>query len=148
VRHPAFLGHSRKRRESFQRHDPFHSSRVARKEATQGRRLFGGCGRRSPLQRGICLISMGLSFYLLLYLLAAVGVMRLVELYVSRRNFQRMLSADAIPVPEPHFKWIVVIHTGMLIGTALEVIFLKRPLIPWLATIMFALFITSNLLRL
>jgi methyltransferase len=91
---------------------------------------------------------MGLSVYLFLCLLAAVGVLRLVELRVSRRNFQRMLAAGAVPVPEPHFKWIVLVHTGVLIGAALEVIFLKRPLIPWLAAVMFALFIASNLLRL
>jgi len=91
---------------------------------------------------------MGLSVYLYLVLLAAVGLLRLVELRVSRRNFDRMLAGGAVPVPEPHFKWIVVIHTGVLIGAALEVIFLKRPLIPWLAATMFALFIASNLLRL
>ncbi|HKE35273.1 MAG TPA: isoprenylcysteine carboxylmethyltransferase family protein [Candidatus Acidoferrum sp.] len=91
---------------------------------------------------------MGLSFYLFLCLLVAVGVLRLVELRVSRRNFRQMLSAGAVPVPEPHFKWIVVIHTGVLIGAALEVIFLKRPFLPWFAAIMFALFIASNLLRL
>lgn len=91
---------------------------------------------------------MGLSVYLFLCLLAGVGVLRLIELRVSRRNFQRMLASGAVPVPEPHFKWIVVIHTGVLIGAALEVIFLKRPFIPWFAAAMSALFIASNLLRL
>src|SRR5215467_14940309 len=91
---------------------------------------------------------MGLSFYVFLCLLAAVGVLRLVELRVSRHNYHRMLAGGAVPVPEPHFKWIVVIHTGVLIGAALEVIFLKRPFIPWFAAVMFVLFIASNLLRL
>ena len=91
---------------------------------------------------------MGLSVYLFLCLLAAVGVLRLVELRVSRRNVQRLLAAGAVPVPEPHFKWMVVVHTGVLIGAALEVIFLTRRLIPWLAALMFVLFIASNLLRL
>lgn len=91
---------------------------------------------------------MGLSFYLFLCLLAAVGVLRLVELRVSRRNFQRMLAAGAVPVLEPHFKWIVLVHTGVLICAPLEVIFLKRPFIPWFAATMFVLFIASNLLRL
>ncbi|HYL85076.1 MAG TPA: isoprenylcysteine carboxylmethyltransferase family protein [Candidatus Angelobacter sp.] len=91
---------------------------------------------------------MGLTFYLFFCLLAAVGVLRLVELRVSRRNFNRMLAAGAAPVPEPHFKWIVLVHTGVLIGAALEVILLHRRFLPWFAASMFALFIASNLLRL
>lgn len=91
---------------------------------------------------------MGLSVYLYLCLLAAVGLLRLVELRVSRRNYRRMLAGGAVPVPEPHFKWIVVIHTGVLLGAALEVIVFKRPFIPLLGATMFALFIASNLLRL
>jgi len=91
---------------------------------------------------------MGLSVYVFFCLLAAVAVLRLLELRVSRRNYLRMLAAGAVPVSEPHFKWIVAVHTGVLIGAALEVIFLKRPFIPWLAATMFGLFIASNLLRL
>ena len=91
---------------------------------------------------------MGLSVYAFFFLLAAVAVLRLLELRVSRRNYLRMLADGAVPVSEPHFKWIVAVHTGVLIGAALEVIFLKRPLIPWLAATMFGLFIASNLLRL
>ena len=91
---------------------------------------------------------MGLSDYLYLCLLAAVGVLRLVELRVSRRNQERMLAAGATRVPEPHFKWIVLVHTGVLVGAALEVLLLHRPFFPWLAGIMFSLFIASNLMRL
>src|SRR5215467_6002283 len=91
---------------------------------------------------------MGLSFYLFLCLLAVVGILRLVELRISRRNYHRMLAGGAVPVPEPHFKWIVVIHTGVLIGAALEVILLHRPFLPLLAGSMFTLFLASNLLRL
>jgi methyltransferase len=91
---------------------------------------------------------MGLSVYLYLALLAAVGLLRLVELRISRRHQERMLAAGAARVPEPHFKWIVVVHTGVLFGAALEVILLKRPFIPLLAATMFALFLASNLVRL
>ena len=91
---------------------------------------------------------MGLSFYLFLGLLATVGVLRLAELRISHQNRRRMLAGGAVPVPEPHFKWIVVIHTGVLICAPVEVLLLKRPFIPWLALTMFALFILSNLLRL
>lgn len=91
---------------------------------------------------------MGLSVYLYLVLLAAVGVLRLVELQISRRHQQHMMSQGAVRVPEPHFKWMVVVHTAVLIGAALEVIFLRRPFIPILAVTMFAVFIASNLMRL
>jgi methyltransferase len=90
---------------------------------------------------------MGLSVYLYLALLAAVGLLRLVELRISRGHQQRMLAAGAVRVPEPHFKWMVVVHTSVLVGAALEVILLKRPFLPLLGAIMFALFLASNLVR-
>lgn len=90
---------------------------------------------------------MGLTVYLYLALLAAVGVLRLVELAISLRHQKLMLTQGAARVPEPHFKWMVVVHTGVLIGAALEVVFLHRPFVPPLAATMFALFIASNLMR-
>ena len=91
---------------------------------------------------------MGLSVYLYLALLAAVGVLRLVELRVSHQHQERMLTQGAVPVPEPHFKWIVAVHTGVLVGGALEVVLVHRPFLPLLAATMFALFLASNLMRL
>lgn len=90
---------------------------------------------------------MGLSVYLYLTLLAAVGILRLVELQISRRHQQLMLAQGAERIPEPHFKWIVVVHTAVLIGAGLEVIFLHRPFLPLLAATMFVLFLASNLMR-
>lgn len=90
---------------------------------------------------------MGLSVYLYLVLLAAVGVLRLVELRISRKHQERMLTQGAIRVREPHFKWIVVVHTGVLVGAALEVALLHRPFLPLLAAPMFALFLASNVMR-
>lgn len=90
---------------------------------------------------------MGLSVYLYLCLLAAVAVLRLVELRISRRHQQTMVAKGAVPVPEPHFKWIVFVHSGVLIGAALEVVALRRPFLPLLAATMFVLFLASNLMR-
>jgi methyltransferase len=90
---------------------------------------------------------MGLSVYLYLALLAAVGLLRLVELRISRRHQERMLTQGAVRVSEPHFKWMVIVHTGVLIGAALEVVVLRRPFLPFLAAIMFFLFLASNLMR-
>ena len=90
---------------------------------------------------------MGLSVYLYLALLLAVAVLRLIELRVSRRHQEKMLTQGAVRVPEPHFKWIVAVHTFVLIGSALEVVLLRRPFLPFLAGPMFALFLASNLMR-
>src|SRR5207244_8090060 len=83
---------------------------------------------------------MGLSRYLYLALLAAVGVLRLVELRISRKHQERMLTQGAVRVPEPHFKWMVVVHTGVLVSAALEVVLLHRPFLPLLGATMLALF--------
>ena len=91
---------------------------------------------------------MGLSVYLFLALLAAVGLLRLIELRISRRHQESLLAGGAVAVPEPHFKWIVLIHTGVLIGAAVEVIALRRPFLSILAAVMFALTLASNLVRL
>lgn len=83
-----------------------------------------------------------------LILLLAVGALRIFELRVSKRHQQRMVAQGACKVSEPHFRWIVAVHTGVLAGAAAEVVFLRRPLIPWLAAAMFALFLASNAIRL
>lgn len=83
-----------------------------------------------------------------LILLLAVGALRILELRISKRHQQRMVEQGASKVREPHFRWIVVVHTGVLVGAAGEVVFLRRPFIPWLAGIMFALFLASNAIRL
>ncbi len=48
---------------------------------------------------------------------------------------------------EPHFRWMVALHAGVLVGAGAEVIFLHRPLIPVLAIPMAILFVLSNALR-
>jgi len=83
-----------------------------------------------------------------LILLLAVGALRIFELRVSKRHQQRMVAEGASKVREPHFRWIVIVHTAVLVGAAAEVIFLRRPFIPWLAAAMFALFLASNGIRL
>jgi methyltransferase len=82
-----------------------------------------------------------------LILLAVVGVGRFVELRISRTNQKEMIDRGAARVSEPHFQWMVVVHTAVLIGAGLEVIFLRRPFIPALAIPMAILFFLSNALR-
>jgi methyltransferase len=83
-----------------------------------------------------------------LALLLAVGLLRIFELGVSRRHQQQMIAGGATKVKEPQFRWIVFVHTAVLIGAALEVILLRRPFIPILGAVMLTLFLTANGVRL
>jgi methyltransferase len=90
---------------------------------------------------------MALSVRAFLTLLAAVALLRCVELGISRRH-QRALTARGVPkAHDPYFHWMVILHAGVLGGAAIEVWVLRRPLIPWLAIIMAVLCSLANILR-
>ncbi len=80
-------------------------------------------------------------------LLVVVGFGRFVELGISRRNQRNLIAKGAARVSEPHFQWMIAVHTGVLIGAGLEVILLHRPFIPVLAIPMTVLFVLANALR-
>jgi methyltransferase len=90
---------------------------------------------------------MDLSVILFLGLLLAVASLRLVELRISKRHQAEMVVRGAAKVDEPKFRWMVLLHTAVLLGAGLEVVLLKRPFIPWLAAPMFAVFLTANAVR-
>jgi len=85
--------------------------------------------------------------YAYLSLLALVGIGRLAELGISRRNQRRLEKQGVRKIPEPHFRWMVLLHGGVLVCAGAEVLFLHRPLIPALAVAMAAVFLLSNFLR-
>jgi methyltransferase len=82
-----------------------------------------------------------------LALLALVGLGRLVELRISLRNQQQLQKQGIRKIAEPHFRWMVVVHAGVLACAAAEVVFLHRPLIPALTIAMAVLFALANALR-
>jgi methyltransferase len=82
-----------------------------------------------------------------LLLLAVVGFSRLMELRVSRRNQRRLEASGAHEVRDPSLRWMVAFHTLMLLGAAVEVVVLDRPLIPWMACLGLVLFVFTNLGR-
>src|SRR6202171_21076 len=90
---------------------------------------------------------MDLSVIAFLLLLAAVTALRLAELRISRRHQRQLVARGAAKVDEPRFRWMVLLHTTVLTGAALEVILLKRPFIPLLAAVMFAVFLAANAVR-
>mgnify|MGYP001394824063 CR=1 FL=1 len=83
--------------------------------------------------------------YLALLVLVAIG--RFVELGISRRNQRELQKQGVRKITEPHFRWMVLLHGGVLAAAAIEVVTLHRPLIPALAISMGALFLLANLLR-
>jgi methyltransferase len=90
---------------------------------------------------------MDVSVIAFLLLLVAVAALRLAELRISRRHQQQLVSRGATKVDEPRFRWMVALHTAVLLGAALEVVLLKRPFIPALAATMFAIFLAANAVR-
>ncbi len=90
-------------------------------------------------------MAMSRAAYLLL--LAAVGLGRVFELGLSQRHQQQLTARGAQKIAEPHFPWMVAVHTGVLVFSVLEVWLLRRPLIPALAVAMGLLFALSEALR-
>jgi methyltransferase len=80
-------------------------------------------------------------------LLVLVGIGRLAELGISRRNQRQLEKRGVRKIPEPHFRWMVLLHGSVLVAAGCEVLFLHRPLIPALAIPMLCMFVLSNVLR-
>jgi methyltransferase len=90
---------------------------------------------------------MDLSVIAFLVLLLAVAALRILELRISRRHQRQLVARGAAKVSEPRFRWMVALHTAVLVGAALEVVLLKRPFFPLLAALMFAIFLAANAVR-
>lgn len=80
-------------------------------------------------------------------LLLLVGFLRLAEARLSKRNQQRLAAKGVAKIPEPHFRWMVLFHIGILISAGLEVVLFPRPFIPALALLTGVLFVLANALR-
>ena len=90
---------------------------------------------------------MELSVILFLALLLAVAAMRVVELRISKRHQKDMKAQGASKAKDPIFPVMAMFHTMVLIGAAIEVVFLHRPFLPALAIPMLVLFILANIVR-
>ena len=76
---------------------------------------------------------MDVSVAAFLALLITVAVLRGVELVISRRHQRRLEAQGVARASEPHYRWMVLLHAGVLVGAALEVLLLNRPWIPFLS---------------
>ena len=80
-------------------------------------------------------------------LVGAVAVERLAELVVSRRNLAWSLARGGTEHGTGHWPFMVVLHTGLLVGAVVEVAVADRPFLPWLGWPMLALVVASQALR-
>src|SRR2546425_8173756 len=149
MRHAALLGYPCQRRQPFLGHDSFYPPGVAREASPPARRLCAGGRVRPRFQRGVLASPMELAPSVIAYLalLLLVAALRIFELRVSRRHQEHMVSRGAKKIVDRKFRWMVLGHTGVLLGSACEVVFFKRPLIPALAAVMVALFLAANAMR-
>jgi methyltransferase len=90
---------------------------------------------------------MELSVKAYLGLLLVVALLRIYELQISKRHQREMVAHGALKVADPIFRTMVLLHTGVLIGAALEVGFLHRPFYPLLFAVCFAVFLAANVVR-
>ena len=90
---------------------------------------------------------MELSVIAYLGLLFVVALLRVYELLISRRHQREMVAHGAQKVDDPRFRWMVLLHTCVLLGAALEVVFLHRPFYPVFAAFCFAIFVAANVVR-
>ena len=80
-------------------------------------------------------------------LVALVGVERLAELVVSTRNAAWSMERGGVESGRGHYPFMVVLHTGLLVGALVEA-WVRRPDVPSvLAWSMLALVVASQALR-
>ncbi|NUW32417.1 hypothetical protein HTZ77_13390 [Nonomuraea sp. SMC257] len=84
-------------------------------------------------------------WYLTLVLL--VGLERLAELRIARRNARWSLERGGVVAGQGHYPWMVALHTGLLAGAPLEVALADRPFLPALGWPMLALVVAAQALR-
>ena len=82
-----------------------------------------------------------------LALLGLVALERLAELIVSTRNARRAMAMGGVESGQGHYPVMVALHTGLLLGCAVEVVVADRPFIPWLGWSMLVLVVLAQALR-
>jgi methyltransferase len=80
-------------------------------------------------------------------LVLLVGVERLCELVVSRRNALRSLAQGAREYGRGHYPLLVLVHGALLLGAVVEVAALDRPFVPAVGWSMLVLVVGSQALR-
>ncbi|MDA0636786.1 isoprenylcysteine carboxyl methyltransferase family protein [Nonomuraea sp. MCN248] len=80
-------------------------------------------------------------------LIVLVGLERLAELVVSKRNAAWSMARGGVESGRGHYPWMVLLHTALLAGAPLEVWLAGRPFLPGLGWTMLALVLAAQGLR-
>ena len=88
-----------------------------------------------------------LSATLFTALILLVGVKRIAELVVSRRNAAWALAHGGVETARRQLPWMIALHVGLLLGALAEVWLLGRPFIPGLGWPMLAIAIGCQAAR-
>jgi methyltransferase len=80
-------------------------------------------------------------------LVLLVGLERLAELVVARRNERWSRAHGAVEAGAGHYPVMVVLHTGLLAGAVAEAVLGPRPFLPALGWPMLALVVAAQALR-
>ena len=76
-------------------------------------------------------------------LVLLVGLERLAELVVSKRNAAWAFARGGVETGPAHYPVMVVLHTGLLVGAVVEVWLADRPFVPALGWPMLALVVAA-----
>jgi methyltransferase len=80
-------------------------------------------------------------------LILAIGIERLAELIISKRNARWAFAHGGEEFGRGHYPVMVTVHAALLLGCVVEVWALHRPFIAWLGWPMLALVALSQVLR-
>ncbi len=87
------------------------------------------------------------SLYWYSALLVALGLERLVELRISRRNLAWALAQGGVEYGAGHFRWMKLLHAAFLLGCGAEAWLLERPFRPLLGWSMLGVALLAQALR-
>ena len=80
-------------------------------------------------------------------LVAVVGLERFAEMVVSKRHAAWAFARGGVESGRGHFPAMVLLHTALLVGAAVEVVAADRPFLPLLGWLMLALVMLAQGLR-
>ena len=80
-------------------------------------------------------------------LVVLVGLERVAELVVSKRNAAWSLARGGREYGAGHYPAMVVLHTALLVGAVVEVVAADRPFLSWLGWPMLAVVVAAQGLR-